>query len=97
MTMKTICVVAVALMLSGCNISNDFHVTEFRTVSGEEAIPWPTGCLATIENHTQTVVGIRIDVCKHIEVGDKAVFTKDRDTVFMVNDRLYYVRSVQSR
>lgn len=84
-------------MLSGCNISNHFYVTSYQTVSGEDATPWPVGCLVTIENRTQTVIGIKIDACEHIKIGDKGVFNKESDKVFWINDEPYHVRSAQAR
>src|SRR5271169_954795 len=62
------------LAISGCNVSNDFHVTAYRTVEGAEAAPWPTGCLVTAENRTQRIIGMYGLPCDKIQVGNNAVF-----------------------
>jgi hypothetical protein len=96
-TMRKILFPVLALFLFGCNISNDFHVTAFKTVTGDDALPWPIGCLVTVENRTQKVIGLSGVPCEHIQIGDKAVFNQERDTVFWVNDYPYNVHGAQSR
>jgi len=85
------------LAISGCNVSNDFHVTAYRTVEGAEAAPWPTGCLVTAENRTQRIIGMYGLPCDKIQVGNNAVFNHPSDTVFWVNDIPYNVRSAQAK
>ena len=85
------------LVISGCNISNDLHVTSFRTVEGAESAPWPSGCLVTVENRTQKIVGLYGLPCAKIQIGDKAVFNHQGDSVFWINDVGYTVRSAQAK
>jgi len=85
------------LAISGCNVSNDLHVTSFKTVEGVESAPWPSGCLVTVENRTQKIVGLYGLPCSKIQVGDKAVFNHKGDNVFWINDIGYTVRSAQAK
>jgi hypothetical protein len=85
------------LVVSGCNASNDLHVTSFRTVEGADSAPWPSGCLVTVENRTQKIVGLYGLTCDKIQIGDKAVFNHKGDTVFWVNNIPYTVRSAQAK
>jgi hypothetical protein len=85
------------LVVSGCNVSNDLHVTSFRSVAGAESWPWLSGCLVTVENRTQRIVGLYGLPCAKIQVGDKAVFNHKGDNVFWVNDIGYTVRSAQAK
>jgi hypothetical protein len=85
------------LVISGCNASNDFHVTAYKTVEGAESRPWPSGCLATVESRTQKIVGLYGVPCGNIQIGDKAVFNHKGDTVFWVNDAPYNVQSAQAK
>lgn len=72
-------------------------VTEYKTVSGEEAAPWNSGCLVKAEDRTQSVIGLYGLPCEHIQIGDKAIFNKQGDSVFWVNDIPYNVRSARFR
>ena len=88
---------AVLLAMSGCNASSDFHVTAYKTVEGADSAPWPSGCLVTVENRTQRIIGLYGLPCKKIQIGDKAVFNHKGDTVFWINDIGYTVRSAQAK
>jgi hypothetical protein len=72
-------------------------VTEFNTVSGEEAWPWRSACLVTSGDRTQSVTGLYGRPCEHIQIGDRAVFNNQGDSVFWVNDIPYHVRRARSR
>jgi hypothetical protein len=85
------------LAISGCNISNDFHVTAYTTVEGAESAPWPSGCMATVENRNQKIVAVGGLPCKKIQVGDWAVFNHKGDTVLWINENPYTVRSAQTK
>ena len=85
------------LAISGCNSSNDFHVTAYKTVEGAASGPWASGCLVTVENRTQRIVGLYGLPCAKIQVGDKAVFNHKGDNVFWINDIGYTVRSAQAK
>jgi hypothetical protein len=94
---KGLVVVTWLLVVSGCNASNDLHVTSFRTVEGADSAPWPSGCLVTVENRTQKLIGLYGLPCAKIQIGDKAVFNHKGDTVFWINDNPYNVRSAQAK
>jgi hypothetical protein len=83
--------------ISGCNISNEFHVTAYKTVEGADSAPWPSGCVATVENRNQKIVAVFGLPCKKIQVGDRAVFNHKGDTVIWINDNPYTVRSAQAK
>ena len=85
------------LALSGCNVSDDLHVTAYKTVRGADSAPWPSGFLVTVENRTQKIIGMYGLPCDKIQIGDKAVFNHKGDTVFWVNDLPYNVRSAQAK
>jgi len=85
------------LVVSGCNVSNDLHVTSFRSVVGAESWPWLSGCLVTVESRTQRIVGLYGLPCAKIEIGDKAVFNHKGDNVFWINEIGYTVRSAQAK
>jgi hypothetical protein len=91
------CGIALFLALSGCTPSGDLKVVEYKTVSGSASAPWPSGCLVTIENRTQRFTGLYGLPCDHIQIGDKAVFHKQGDTVFWINDIGYNVQSASAR
>ncbi len=76
------------LAISGCNVSNDFHVTAYKTVEGADSAPWPSGCLVTVESRTKKMIGLYGLPCKKIQIADKAVFNHKDDTVFWINDFL---------
>lgn len=85
------------LAVSACNVSNDLYVTSFKTVEGAESAPWPSGCLSSVENRTQNIVGLYGLPCRKIQIGDKAVFNHKGDTVFWVNEIGYTVQSAQAK
>ncbi len=85
------------LAISGCNVSNDLHVTSFRSVAGAGSGPWLSGCLVTVENRTQKIIGMYGLPCDKIQIGDKAVFNHKGDTVFWINDIGYTVQSAQAK
>ena len=91
------CSVALMVFLTGCAVSGDLKVVAYKTVSGADSTPWPSGCLVTIENRTQRFVGLYGMPCDHIQIGDKAVFHKQGDTVFWINDIPYNVQSAGAR
>jgi len=95
--MKSILFAALALSLSGCDLSNDYHVTAFKTVTGEEASPWPTGCLATIENRTQRIVGLFGLPCERIQIGDVGKIVNPEDCISFVTEHCLDVHAAQSR
>jgi hypothetical protein len=83
--------------ISGCNISNDFQVTAFKTVEGADSAPWPSGCMATVENRNQKIVAVFGLPCEKIQVGDRAVFNHKGDTVLWINNNPFTVRSAQAK
>jgi len=83
------------MAMSSCNAPNDLRVTAYKTVEGAESAPWPSGCLVTVESRTQKIIGLYGLPCKKIQIGDKAVFNHNGDTVFWINDIGYSVRSAQ--
>ena len=96
--MRTFAIVVIGLLaISGCNASNDFHVTAYKTVEGADSAPWPSGCLVAVENRTKRIVALYGLPCAKIQIGDKAVFNHKGDTVFWVNEIPYTVRSAQSK
>jgi hypothetical protein len=97
MRVKFYILLAGLLAASGCNISNNFHVTAYKTVEGVDSAPWPSGCMATVENRKQTIVAVYGLPCKKIQVGDEAVFNHRGDTVLFINDDPYTVRSAQAK
>ena len=96
--MRTFAIVVTGLLVvSGCNASDDFHVTAYKTVEGAESAPWPSGCLVTVESRMQRIIGLYGLPCAKIQVGDKAVFNHKGDTVLWINDIGYTVRSAQAK
>jgi len=95
--MRTFAIAVTVLAISGCNASNDFHVTAYKTVEGAASGPWASGCLVTVESRTEKVVGLYGLPCAKIQIGDKAVFNHKGDTVFWVNEIPYTVRSAQAK
>jgi hypothetical protein len=85
------------LTMSGCNASNDFHVTAYKTVERPDSAPWPSGCLVTVESRTQRFVGLYGLPCKKIQIGDKAVFNHKGDTVLWINEIPYTVQLAQAK
>ncbi len=85
------------LAISGCNASDDFHVTAYKTVEGAASGHWAVGCLVTVENRTQRIIGLYGLACAKIQVGDKAVFNHKGDNVFWVNEIPYAVQSAQAK
>jgi hypothetical protein len=88
---------AVALLACACSTSDEFHVVSYRNVSGVEAKPWETGCLAVVESRTQRASGVRFSSCDHIAIADKAVFNHKGDNVFWINDQPYNVKSAEAK
>jgi hypothetical protein len=97
MRIKFSILLAGLLAVSGCNISNDFHVTAYKTVEGADSAPWPSGCMATVENRNRKIVAVGELPCKKIQVGDEAVFNNKGDTVLWINEIPYIVRSAQAK
>lgn len=88
--------IALAFSLFACSCSSrDLHVTAYRTVNGAEAAPWPAGCLATVENTHQRIVGLWGLPCNHVQIGDRAVFNHQGDNVFWVNSNPFNVHSAE--
>jgi len=87
---------AILMMTSFACRGGGLKVTEYKTVSGEEAEPWPSGCQVKAEDGTESVIGLYGMPCEHIQIGDSAFFHKQGDTVFWVNDVPYSVRSARS-
>jgi hypothetical protein len=88
---------AYSLLTCGCSSRDELHVTAYRTVSGAEASPWPAGCLATVENKHQRIVGLWGLPCNRVQIGDRAVFNHQGDNVFWVNSEPYNVRSAEAK
>jgi hypothetical protein len=85
------------LGISGCNVSDGLHVTAYKTVERADSAPWPSGCMATVENRKQTIVAVYGLPCEKIQVGDSAAFNHKGDTVLWINDNPYTVRSAQAK
>jgi hypothetical protein len=95
--MKAIVFAALVLILSGCNASNDFRVTAYKTLRGAEAEPWTSVCLVTLENRSQRIVAFHPLSCTQIQIGNKFVFNPKGDTIILINDVPYEVRSAQRK
>jgi len=94
--MKYKALVIVMLMVSGCNVNNDLRVTAYKTVYGEEAFPWDSGCLVTVENRTQSLVAVSARIC-NVAIGEKAIINKPGDSTVWINNEPFGVRSAKAK